>query len=342
MVAYSRDEAAGWAGVEPGYVDRLVELGVLVPDGDRFSDGDVRRAMMTRSVEEAGISVEGMAAALRGRALSLDFLDAPAYERFATFAAETFREVSERTGVPLELLTIAREATGLAAPSPDDRMRRDEMEIVPFLELQVRLGFRTASIERLMRVQGDATRRITESEGAWWVSEVIAPAIASGKGVDAMADAALASQTSPLAEQAMLAMYHAQQARAWTANLIESFETLLANAGLHSRLDRPPAVCFLDITGYTRGSPRSAATMPRRTSRRRSPTSSSAAPFRTAASRSSGSVTGSCSSSEIRDRPRRPRSRWSRGWMRQASRRRTSAFMRARCSSSRATTSGRR
>jgi len=252
MVAYSRDEAAGWAGVEPGYVDRLVELGVLVPDGDRFSDGDVRRAMITRSVEDAGISVEGMAAALRGGALSLDFLDAPAYERFATFAAETFREVSERTGVPLELLTIAREATGLAAPSPDDRMRRDEMEIVPFLELQVRLGFRTASIERLMRVQGDATRRITESEGAWWVSEVIAPAIASGKGVDAMADAALASQTSPLAEQAMLAMYHAQQARAWTANLIEGFETLLANAGLHSRLDRPPAVCFLDITGYTR------------------------------------------------------------------------------------------
>jgi adenylate cyclase len=27
---------------------------------------------------------------------------------------------------------------------------------------------------------------------------------------------------------------------------------MLANAGLHSRLEHPPAMCFLDITGYTR------------------------------------------------------------------------------------------
>ena len=27
---------------------------------------------------------------------------------------------------------------------------------------------------------------------------------------------------------------------------------MLSKAGLHSRLERPPAVCFLDITGYTR------------------------------------------------------------------------------------------
>ena len=57
---------------------------------------------------------------------------------------------------------------------------------------------------------------------------------------------------APLSEQTVLAMYHAQQARAWTANLIEGFETVLATAGLHSRLQRPPAVCFLDIAGYTR------------------------------------------------------------------------------------------
>ena len=56
----------------------------------------------------------------------------------------------------------------------------------------------------------------------------------------------------PLAEQALLAMYHTQQARAWTANMINGFEATLVNAGLHSRLERPPAICFLDITGYTR------------------------------------------------------------------------------------------
>ncbi len=41
--------------------------------------------------------------ALRSGTLSLDFLDGAAYERFAALADETFQEVSDRTGVPLEL-----------------------------------------------------------------------------------------------------------------------------------------------------------------------------------------------------------------------------------------------
>jgi adenylate cyclase len=126
------------------------------------------------------------------------------------------------------------------------------MAVVPFIELQVSAGFRPAAIERLLRVQGESTRRIAEQEGAWWYSEVIAPAMAAGRGAEEIADADLADRSTPLSEQAVLAMYHAQQARAWTANLIEGFETMLAEAGLHSRLERPPAICFLDITGYTR------------------------------------------------------------------------------------------
>ena len=105
----------------------------------------------------------------------------------------------------------------MAQPSPDDRLREDEMAIVPFLELQIAEGFRPAAIERLLRVQGDSTRRIAEQEAAWWNSEVIEPAMAAGKGPEEIGNAELADRISPLAEQAVLAMYHAQQARAWTA-----------------------------------------------------------------------------------------------------------------------------
>src|SRR5439155_26345204 len=133
-----------------------------------------------------------------------------------------------------------------------DRLREDEMTIVPFIELQVAEGFRAAAIERLLRVQGDSPRRITEQEGAWWNSEVLAPVMAAGKGPEEIGNADLADRIAPLSEQAVLAMYHAQQARAWTANLIEGFETLMAEAGIHSRLERLPAICFLDIAGYTR------------------------------------------------------------------------------------------
>src|SRR5437660_1478031 len=180
------------------------------------------------------------------------YADAASYERFASLAAETFRQVSDRTGIPLELLMVIREAIGMAQPSPDDRLREDEMAIVPFIELQVAEGFRPAAIERLLRVQGDSTRRITEQEAAWWNSEVIEPAMATGKGLEEIGNADLADRIAPLSEQALLAMYHAQQARAWTANIIEGFEVMMAKAGIHSRLKRLPAICFLDISGYTR------------------------------------------------------------------------------------------
>jgi class 3 adenylate cyclase len=253
VTGYSREDVAERAGVDSPDVARLMDLGILAPhEQDRFSPGDVRRVLLAKSLERAGIPLEGVAAAIKRGALSLDFLDGASYERFAALAAETFRQVSDRTGIPLELLMVIREAIGMAQPSPDDRLREDEMAIVPFIELQVAEGFRPAAIERLLRVQGDSTRRITEQEAAWWNSEVIEPAMAAGKGTEEIANVDLADRVSPRAEQAVLAMYHAQQARAWTANIIEGFETLMEKAGIHSRLERLPAICFLDVTGYTR------------------------------------------------------------------------------------------
>jgi adenylate cyclase len=250
---YSREEAAERAGVEPAYVDRLVELGVVTPkEPDRYSRGDVRRMLMARSLEDAAIPLDHVVVGLENGTLSLEFLDAAAYERFATLAGETFQQVSERTGVPLELLTAVREAAGSAEPAPEDLIRVDEMAVVPFLELQVSAGFRPTAIEHLLRVYGESTRRIAEAEGAWWYSEVIQPAIAAGNSPDEIASAEFADRSTPLSERAVLGLYHAQQARAWTANFIESFEVLMSKAGIHSRLERPPAICFLDLTGYTR------------------------------------------------------------------------------------------
>ena len=250
--ALTLEQAADRAGVEPAYMQRLRELGIVPGTGSTFSDGDVRRALTTRSLENAGISVDVFADAMRSGALNLDFLDSEAYERFSGLCDETFQQVSDRTGIPVELLMLIRESIGMAQPSPDDRMREDELGVVPFLEFQIHTGFRPPAIERLMRVAGDATRRIAEQEAAWWRSEVIEPGMAAGKGVDEIGNPELSDKISPLAEHALLSIYHAQQAREWTANIIGGFEQLLAEAGIHSKLERPPAICFLDITGYTR------------------------------------------------------------------------------------------
>ncbi len=248
------EDAAERAGVDVAYLAHLVELGILTPDEpDRFSPGDVRRILMARSLEDAGIPLDEVVTAMQHGALSLDFVDAAGFERFAALAAETFQQVSDRTGIPLELLMVIREAIGMAQPSPDDRLREDEMAIVPFLEMQLSEGFRPAAIERLLRVQGDSTRRMADQESAWWNSEVIDRATAAGLGPEAVVgDPDLTDRMPALTDQTILAMYHAHQARNWTANIIEGFEVLMSKAGIHSRLERLPAICFLDLTGYTR------------------------------------------------------------------------------------------
>ena len=253
MTWLSADLVIHQSGIDADRLAQLVALGILSPDEPgRYSQGDVRRVLLAKSLEDAGISLDLVGAAIRQGTLSLDFCDAPSYERLGAYASETFQQVSDRTGAPLESLAAIREAIGFPPPSPDDRLREDEMAIVPMVELAAAAGFRLGPLEGLLRVYGDCTRRIAEAEGAWWSSEVIAPALAAGKGAEELAAIELSAQSSVLAEQTILGMYHAQQARAWTANLIEGFESLMTQAGIHSRLERPPAICFLDITGYTR------------------------------------------------------------------------------------------
>src|SRR5689334_11707354 len=138
MVSYTRAEAAKRAGVELEFVDRMIEIGILAPDDpERCTPGDVRRVIMARTLEDAGVPLDGVASSIRSGSLSIDFLDSPTYERFSALSTETFRQVSDRTGIPLALLAVIRESLGFAEPSPDDLLRDDEMAVVPFVELQL-------------------------------------------------------------------------------------------------------------------------------------------------------------------------------------------------------------
>src|SRR4029450_4527088 len=113
----------------------LVELGILTPDaGDAFSPGDVLRARWLQSFEGAGVPLGGVAGAVRGAAvppegvapavrdgaLSFSYLDATAFSRFAGLSGTTFQQLSARTGIPLELLMVVREAVGSAEPRPGE------------------------------------------------------------------------------------------------------------------------------------------------------------------------------------------------------------------------------
>ena len=254
MERYEIAEVAERSEVGVDELRRLVELGILVPDADgRFTPGDVRRVGMVHSIVASGISLDGLGAAIRSGQISLDFLDTPAFERFSALSGGvTFAQLAEQTGVPVNLLTPIREAAGSSPPLPEDRVRDGELPYAEFIAAQVGLGFNPIVVMQLLRVSGDSLRRMAEMESAWWQSEVIAPAMAAGKRPDEILGADFGDRLSVLAERGIVELYRLRQAQAWTANIITALEMQLAAAGLYSRLEHPPAMCFLDITGYTR------------------------------------------------------------------------------------------
>ena len=242
------------AGVEPGFVDDLVRLRVLEAAApERASEGDVRRTRVIHDLERGGIPRAILAEAIATGALSLDFVDHPSYSRFTAFEPETFAQVAARTGIALELLATVREATGSPTPGPDDRIRPNELRALPMLRAILDAGVGAEHIERSVRVAGDGMRRIAETESDWWWTEILQPLFAAGLPPEEIGrrTTALAGAMDDSEEAFLIALYHGQQAHAWMRNIFEGFEATLVARGLYTRLERQPAIAFVDITGYS-------------------------------------------------------------------------------------------
>jgi adenylate cyclase len=115
-------------------------------------------------------------------------------------------------------------------------------------------GFRPIAIERWLRVYAESLHRIAETETDWYRTEVVTPLFEAGMTEPEMLDAQgeIGSRMAPLLERALLAIYRGQQEYVWTRSAVETIEGALEAAGLYERMHQPPAVSFLDLSGYTR------------------------------------------------------------------------------------------
>jgi adenylate cyclase len=257
MHALSASGLADLAGTTEAGVQRLVDLGILVARGgaDPFLDTDVQKVRLAAACEQAGLPMEEIASAIRAGRLSFTFLEAAPFRRWAVRSARTYRQVSEETGVPLELLGSALESMGFARMGPDEPMREDELEIVPLLRLGVASGtFDLAWLTRLGRAHAEGLRLIATAWGEAYQARFEGPVLASGGDQrTAMERAAeLGIDFLPLVDPALLAVYRRQQELLWTEGLVERIEDELERAGVLGRPGRVPAMSFLDLVGYTR------------------------------------------------------------------------------------------
>lgn len=243
------------SGVDRAFVDQLLDGGVVTARATGGAeDGDVRRTRLLHDLSRGGIPIELLVEALRRGALNIDFVDQPSYDRFSAYESETFADVSRRTGVPIKLLLVAREATGSPAAVATDHIRTTELAVVPFLEGALRSGVRAELLDHTLRVAGDGVRRLADTEAGWWRSDILGPLIRQGMPMEEIGarTASFATEIGPLTDEALLALYHGHQAHAWMRNILDGFEITLDRAGLRERLERLPAISFIDISGYTR------------------------------------------------------------------------------------------
>jgi adenylate cyclase len=248
---------ADLAGVTEPEVERLVELGILqARDGAApFRETDVQKVRLATACERAGLPMEGIAAAIRAGRLSFAFLEAAPYRRWAVRSARTYRQVSQDTGVPLELLGDALESMGFAPMAPDEPIREDELEVVPF----VQLGHTTGVLDqrwatRAGRAHAEGLRLIATAWVDVYQARFEEPVLASGAGQRAAMEQAsqLGNDFMPVLDRALMAIYRRQQELAWTEHLVEQVENELEAADALGRPGRVPAMCFVDLVGYTR------------------------------------------------------------------------------------------
>jgi adenylate cyclase len=226
---------------------------VGVDDGVGFSDADIRRLQVLQNLERAGLPLDSVAALVKSGHLSLDFIDSAGQSVFTPMEGSTFSELSEDTGIPIGVLATIREAVGGGPPGPDDRVGQAELAVLPLVQLQRELGFRDRAIEQALRVYGDSLRRITETEAEWFRSEIQQPMLARGLTEDDVGRLAaeIGPRLSNVSDEAVAAIYHSQQGRSWLANIVNGIALTLERAGLHTVEHTIPAMCFLDIAGYT-------------------------------------------------------------------------------------------
>ncbi|HYH28342.1 MAG TPA: adenylate/guanylate cyclase domain-containing protein [Actinomycetota bacterium] len=249
----SLDDVARRAGISVDEARSLLELGLLLPAEDgTLAEGDVRRARLVHSCDEAGLASEAIAEAVRAGRLSLAFLDVDIF-RWAARTPRTYEELADEHALPVDLLLDAHEALGVIRPAPSDPALDEDIELLPLLVAGRRGGIPDDVALRTLRVYTESLRRIAEAETDVFHDHVELPLMRSGMAQREMMEIANASaeRMAPTLDRALMAIRRRQQEHTWTEDMVEHIELALDEAGVRQRAAAVPAMCFLDISGYT-------------------------------------------------------------------------------------------
>jgi adenylate cyclase len=246
------DEVARRANVPIEFVRRLAALGALSDDLSAAVKRELGRVRLLYAWSQAGYPPETIMRLVEKKALSITFLDAPALA--AGRLDRRYEDVAAERRVPESLVDRLHESIGFEPPNPNDRAGEDDLALLDVMELFRSVDVPDEAVVRLFAVYADALRRLAKAEAELYEAKIEERLRASGRTERELIEFGtdFGNRVSAALERALVMVYRRHRVHAWIEHSVNHVEAALDAEGIESHVPQPPAICFVDLTGYTR------------------------------------------------------------------------------------------
>jgi adenylate cyclase len=231
-------------------VRRLEGLGLLVSKDGTYESAAVHLVRLMDAFEEAGVSLDDVARAVAAGELSFPLeLFMPELDARSV----TFTEVSQQLGRSPELLRRLSFEVGLP-PAADDRVRDEDAEILKLIVSRLDLASEE-ELSRFARLYGGSVQRLVSS-GLQFFDQAVRQRVAefddlSNEEKDALVYRKAGGFTE-LVATVVPWLQRRHREHSVLAYVVSVAEEFMEQRGITPpQPKQPPAIAFLDLTGYT-------------------------------------------------------------------------------------------
>jgi adenylate cyclase len=231
-------------------VRRLEELGLLEQGDGLHPSSDVHVVRLMAAFEQAGISLEDVARGVKTGDLQFPmglFMPEPVGQ------PETYERLAASLGREPELVRRLSREMGLPPPA-DDRLRAEDAEHLALILTTLDLAD-DEELSRFARLYGGSIQRLVTS-GLQFFDRAVRQRVAMFDVSDAEKDALTyerAGSYTVLVQGLVSWLQRRHRERAVLEYLVGVAEDSMEERGISPRPPKqPPAIAFLDLTGYTR------------------------------------------------------------------------------------------
>jgi len=248
------EELASAVPVAAEEIGLLVEHGMLRPASDGlYARVDIQRVRAVMAMRSPGISLQQLLPAFEAGLFTLEPIDM-LFPEPAAVSGQTWRDVARSAGVdPEEVLRLVV-AAGFPKPAPDDPAREDDAALARDLLTAGQLMGGGEKTARMVRIFGEATRRSAERGLALFDEGDDIRSRPRQEMRDPLARREMnerAGKLMRMSEDILGRLFRRHLEHGLLHVWASAAEAWLDELGIRPTPDTPPAVAFVDLTGYT-------------------------------------------------------------------------------------------